>query len=291
MELASVLRVAVAAARAAVDVHRASLGRIGVEEWGEKGTHDFVTRVDRDAEAAAIEQIHRQFPDHDVLSEEEATAPLPEEAAGGAAQSRADPTARIARRLAEARARPGWLWVIDPLDGTTNYLHRYPMYCASVAGLEDGEPAVAAIVHGETGQTWTAVRGGGAFLDGERICVSAIGELNQALIGTGFPFKALDQLPDYLVQFERILRRSAGVRRAGSAALDLCHVASGYFDGFWELALAPWDIAAGTLIVREAGGIVTRLDGNDDVLGPGSVLAGNPRVHAALRRLLTEGVA
>lgn len=275
MDLAAVLRVAVAAARDAVAVQRENVGRLDREEWAEKGEHDFVTRVDREAEARAVERILGAFPDHSILAEEQATA-----APAGGSGANPSPAEWVER----VKSPSGWLWVIDPLDGTTNYLHGYPMYSASVAALENGLIVAGAVVHGVTGETWSAVAGGGAWLDGRRINVSDTYRMRQALIGTGFPFRALEHLPSYLEQFDRVIRRAAGVRRAGSAALDLCHVASGYFDGFWELWLAPWDVAAGTLIVREAGGVVTRVDGGDDVLsvGSGSVLAGNPQIHAQL---------
>jgi myo-inositol-1(or 4)-monophosphatase len=259
------LRVALEAGRAGTAVHRAMLGRIEVGDWSTKGTADYVTAVDREAEACIIERIRASFPDHEILAEEAAT-------------SGDGTTARIA--LAE------WLWVIDPIDGTTNFLHEYPMYAASVAVLHRGELVAGAVVNGATAEEWTAVRGGGAFKDGKRIHVSAISELSLALIGTGFPFKALDQLPEYLAQLGTVLRSTSGIRRAGSAALDLCHLATGYFDGFWELVLAPWDIAAGALIVREAGGLVTTLDGRADVLAGGAVLAGNPVIHGALGELV-----
>jgi len=278
MNLERVLAVAVAAARDAVTVHRENLGVIGSADWTEKGNHDFVTRVDHEAESRIIERIVDAFPDHGILAEEQATSK-----SGIAAEYTAIPESG----LAEARRKPGWIWIIDPLDGTTNYLHRHPMYSASVAALLDGEPVAGAIVDGVTGQAWTATRGGGAFLDDRPIHVSETGDLSRSLIGTGFPFKALDQLPAYLEQFRRVMTATAGIRRAGSAAMDLCHVAAGYFDGFWELSLAPWDLAAGVLIVREAGGTVSRVDGDADVIGAGSVLAGNSRVHEALAVLLS----
>jgi myo-inositol-1(or 4)-monophosphatase len=291
MDLRDVLGIATEAARAAVAVHREHLGRVHVEEWSEKGYHDFVSRVDRDAEARIIERIHASYPDHRFLSEEEATAPVgivAESGSGAAGEPGGGHISIPAERLAEAKKEPGWLWIIDPLDGTTNYLHRYPMYAASVAGVRDGELAVAVVIDGSTGAEWTAIRGGGAYLDGTRVRVSDTTEPSRALIGTGYPFKALDALDEYLRQFARIVKATAGVRRAGAAALDLCHLASGYFDGFWELTLAPWDVAAGALIVREAGGTITRMDGNADIIGSGSVLASNGRLHAWLASELRE---
>ncbi|HSJ13660.1 MAG TPA: inositol monophosphatase family protein [Longimicrobiales bacterium] len=262
MQLEKILATARGAAQAAAAVHRRHLGRVEVSAWGEKGFADFVSHVDREAEARILERIRAAHPDHGILAEETA-------AAGPEAASAGD-----------------WLWVVDPLDGTTNYLHAYPMYAVSVAVLYGGDPVVGVVVNGASGEEWTATRGGGAFRDGTPIRVSAIDSLAQALIGTGFPFKVPEYIPEYLEQLGLLLRASAGVRRAGSAALDLCHLASGWFDGFWELSLAPWDVAAGSLIVREAGGTVTRLAGGHDVVGQGSILAGNPHIYRALQVLI-----
>lgn len=259
--------IALQAARIATDVHRRHLGGLEVSEWGEKGTADFVTRVDHEAEAAAIAHVRACCPDHDVLAEESARL-------GDAASIRA--------RFDAAE----YLWVIDPLDGTTNYLHRYPAYSASVAVAHRGEVVAGAVVDGPTGAAWTASKGGGAFLNGEPIGVSRVDQLKHALVGTGFPFKALHLLPAYLRQFDAILRRTSGIRRGGSAALDLCHVASGWLDGFWELWLAPWDIAAGALVIREAGGLITLLDGDHDIRPAGPILAGNPTIYWMLKDLL-----
>ncbi|MBI4544015.1 MAG: inositol monophosphatase [Gemmatimonadetes bacterium] len=271
------LGLALEAAREAAQIHRSHLGRVQVEAWSEKGVADFVTHVDREAEARIVERIHRHFPDHVVLAEEAATAvsPAPSAGRGGTAMA------------AEAG---GWLWYVDPLDGTTNFLHGYPMYSASVAVAYRGELLAGAVVSSATAEEWTAARGRGAYKDGQPIRVSSIDRPALALIGTGFPFKALDLLPLYLRQFESVMRHTAGVRRAGSAALDLCHLATGYFDGFWELYLSPWDIAAGTLLVREAGGVITTLDGDARVLdrNPVTVLAGNPAMYRELERLLRE---
>lgn len=264
MDYDRLLDVAVTAARAAVEVHRRHLGRVRVEDWSEKGVADFVTHVDRDAEAAIVTRLHAAYPDHDVLAEEAATA------AGGAAATR----------------RSEWLWIVDPLDGTTNYLHRFPAYSASVGVAHRGVLVAGAVVHGVTGETFTATRGGGAFLDGRPIRVSTIDNLRLALVATGFPYRYVESIPAYLRQFEAAIRNCAGVRRAGSAALDFCRVAAGQYDGFWEQKLAPWDVAAGTLIVREAGGVVSDLRGGEDVLAGESIVAGNPAVHAGLLALM-----
>jgi myo-inositol-1(or 4)-monophosphatase len=268
LQLQELLDTALAAAHDAAEVHAAWLGQVRVEEWAEKGASDFVTHVDQEAERRILDRIRHRFPDHHYIAEEASTAP-------GAAP------------LADLNALE-WAWIIDPLDGTTNYLHGYPMYAVSIGVAHRGQPAAAVVLNSASGEVWSAVRGGGAHRNGRPIRVSAIGRLEQALIGTGFPFKSLDLLPLYTDQFQVALRSTSGVRRAGSAALDLCHLASGWFDGFWELTLAPWDVAAGTLIVREAGGVVTRLDGGSDVLGHGSILAGNPAIHGALAGLLRQ---
>lgn len=268
MDLPKLLDVARNAARDAVAVHRRHLGRVPAEAWSEKGSADFVSFVDHEAEAVIVERIRSAFPAHHILAEEAATAK----------------DAPAAGSIGDQE----WTWIIDPLDGTTNFLHRYPMYAASVAVAHCGQLVAGAVMSGASGEEWYAVRGGGAFQDGRRIYVSGLSTMAQALIGTGFPFKTLDQLPDYLLQFQRLMRGSAGIRRAGAAAVDLCHVAAGYFDGFWELWLAPWDIAAGALMVREAGGRVTRPDGTEDVLGDGAIVAGNPAIHQRLLEILED---
>ncbi len=260
-------RVTLEAARKAVDVHVAEAGTLDPSEWAEKGTADFVTRVDREAEARVVEHIRSSFPSHDILAEESAAV---------------EDAAALRARFDTAE----WLWIVDPLDGTTNYLHDYPMYAASVAVAHRGDIVAGAVVDGTTGAEWSARLGDGARLDGELIQVSSTQRLDRALVGTGFPFKVLHLLPAYLRQFKAVIRRTSGVRRGGSAALDLCHLATGWLDGFWELWLAPWDIAAGTLIVREAGGVVTSVDGDPDVRAGGAILAGNPAIHRELGRLL-----
>jgi myo-inositol-1(or 4)-monophosphatase len=268
------LETAVAAARDAAAVHREHLGRITVEQWSEKGVSDFVTHVDREAEARVVSRLRDRFPEHRILAEEAESAQL-----------------RTQDAPMPSLAESGWTWIIDPLDGTTNYLHGYPVYAVSIAVAQHGRLEAAVVLNSATGDEWTAVRGAGARLNGEPIRVSGIDGMPRALIGTGFPFKALDLLPRYMRHFEAALRGSSGVRRAGSAALDLCHVASGWLDGFWELALAPWDVAAGTLMVREAGGVVSRIDGTEDVLGHGSILAGNPIIHDTLGALIRSADA
>jgi myo-inositol-1(or 4)-monophosphatase len=265
----TLLQTALAAARAAARVHHDYRGRIEVRDWTRKGVADFVTRVDREAEQRIVEVVRTRFPDHDFLVEEGSAGGVGPHAIG---------------RIADHE----WLWIADPLDGTTNYLHGYPAYAASVAVARRGRLLAGAVVAAASGEEWTASAGGGAFLNGEPIRTSAIDRLDHALIGTGFPFKARQLLPAYLRQLDAVLRQSAGVRRAGSAALDLCHVATGYFDGFWELDLLPWDVAAGALVVREAGGVAQTLEGSEAILRQGSILAGNVVIAEQLRAAIAR---
>jgi myo-inositol-1(or 4)-monophosphatase len=180
-------------------------------------------------------------------------------------------------------------YVVDPLDGTTNFLHGYPWYAVSIGALVSGELAAGIVVNVPTGEVFSAVRGGGAFRNEEPIRVSENADPSRALVGTGFPFKNLDKLDAYQRQFAAVTRRTAGIRRAGAAALDLCDVACGRFDAFWELNLAPWDVAAGILIVREAGGIVTDTDGREANVGFGPIVAGSPAMHGWLLKQLGMG--
>jgi myo-inositol-1(or 4)-monophosphatase len=203
--------------------------------WEVKSHSDFVTEVDTAAERAIRAVIHAHVPDASVIGEE----------------------------LSPEAAASGVTFVVDPLDGTTNFLHGVPAYAVSIGVSVDGRLAAGVILDVPHGDRYTAVRDAGAFRNGERIAVSSIADPSRALIGTGFPFKHLVHLDVYQRQFAAVVRATSGIRRPGAAALDLASVANGSFDGFWELSLASWDIAAGVLLVREAGGVVTDLDGND----------------------------
>jgi len=229
--------------------------------WGVKGTSDFVTEVDRTAERLIADTLLEAFPESTVLGEE-----LTPESAPGAPL----------------------MWVVDPLDGTTNFLHGHPSHAVSVAAMVDGELTAGVVIDVPRDREFHATAGGGAWCGDRRLHVSRTIAPAHALVGTGFPFKTPDLLPSYLRQFTTILSRTSGIRRAGSAALDLADVAIGRFDAFWELWLAPWDIAAGTLLVRESGGVVTDLAGNHDVVRPGPVVAGNPSLHAWLLEVLKD---
>lgn len=257
---------ALAAAEAAAQVQQRWIGRIGVREAALKGLSDFVSQADVEAQQAAIAALTARHPEHEFFAEED------------------DPAASGRR---EGR-RPGVpLWVIDPIDGTTNFLHGHPQYCASVAAVVDGKTEVGVVHCPSTNERWWATRGGGAFKNGRRTTVSSPPDLRTALVGTGFPFKALEHLDEYLGQLGSVIRRSAGVRRAGAAALDLAYVASGALDAFWEMELRPWDWMAGALLIEEAGGVVSRIEGGALDLEPGSVLAGaTPEIAEALRRVV-----
>ena len=249
----ALLDVAVFAAAAAMRVIDDAVGGRTSLVWEEKGSADFVTEVDKAAESAIADVIRAHCPEATIIGEELS----PE----GALTSR------------------GISFIVDPLDGTTNFLHAYPEYSVSIA-VTDGSDLLAGVVRNLTkNETFTALRDGGAYLNGDRIAVSPETNPARALIGTGFPFKRHDLLDDYARQFIHVTRQTAGIRRAGSAALDLSNLACGRFDGFWELVLSPWDIAAGLLIIREAGGVVTDLDGATKAISHGSVVAGNPDIH------------
>lgn len=257
----SLLDIALLAAEAAGAVIRKAAASLENLEWENKGIADFVTDADRDAEQAITAVIHRYLPSALIIGEE--LTPASKLTADGVA------------------------FVVDPLDGTTNFLHGYPEYSVSIAAVRNGEQVAAVVLNCASGETYTAESGAGAFRDGTRISVSSIADPERSLIGTGFPFKRPDLLDAYVKQFVAVSRAAAGIRRAGSAAVDLANVACGRFDAFWELDLAPWDIAAGLLIVREAGGVVTDAAGEPKTPSFGGVVAGNIEMH---RWLLTQVV-
>jgi myo-inositol-1(or 4)-monophosphatase len=247
-----------AAGRAAT--HLRGVERPGPDTWERKGHGDYVTMVDRDTEQIIADSLLASTPDGSILGEE----------------------------LTPGAASDGLVWVVDPLDGTANFLHGYPAYAVSIAAAVDGDVVAGVVLDVNRGHLYHAVQGGGAWCDDQRLSVSRTTTPIDALIGTGFPFKAQHLLPAYLRQFAFMLSHTAGIRRAGAASLDFADVARGRFDGFWELHLAPWDIAAGALLIREAGGRVTDLDGNGQLLRHGAFVAGNPTIHewllGALRR-------
>jgi myo-inositol-1(or 4)-monophosphatase len=219
----------------------------------DKGKNDFVTRVDREAEAAVVSFLRSRHPDHAFLAEESA-------AVRGA----------------------GVEWVVDPLDGTTNFIHGYPFFATSVAARAEGEVVAGAVYDPIRDELFSGARGRGADLNGRPLAVSGAPDLASGLMVTGFPFRSLARLPEFLASLEALIRLSSGVRRDGSASLDCCYVAAGRYDGFWECGLSAWDIAAGSLLVEEAGGVVTDFDGGRGFLDSGDIVASPRAVHPAL---------
>ncbi len=259
-ERAALLEIVVRAAREAAEVIRAAAPRARGIDWQSKGPTDFVSEVDLGAEARILAIAARELPEAVILAEESAAT---------------TPAERVAKGIA---------LVIDPLDGTTNFLHGYPEYAVSIGVLQDGEP-VAAVVYDVPGdELFTATRDGGAFCNGVPIRVSTIIDPPRALIGTGFPFKDPADIAPYQAEMSRVMAQVSGVRRPGAASVDLASVACGRFDAFWETKLSAWDFAAGMLLVREAGGLVTDLRGAHlRPVASSGVLAGNPAMHEWLR--------
>ena len=258
----TLLIVALASARAAAAVIRAAAPRSRGIAWREKSATDFVSEVDLAAEAQVLDVIQRRLPGAGVLAEETAS-------------------------LIEAeRQRTGIVFVVDPLDGTTNFLHGYPEYAVSVGVLRNGELAAGVVIDVPLGEEFTATAGGGAHCNGNGLRVSTIDNPQRSLFGTGFPFKRQEEMGPYLLQLGRVMSTSGGVRRAGAAALDLASVAAGRFEGFWETRLSPWDIAAGLLLVREAGGVVTTFDGAPCPVAKTSIVAGSAAMHPWLLKTI-----
>jgi myo-inositol-1(or 4)-monophosphatase len=254
-------RVAAAAADEAARHLRNASGRQQRVEY--KGAIDLVTETDRAVEALLVERLRRAFPDHLIVGEE-----------GSAGRPLAHP-------------RPGqFAWYIDPLDGTTNFAHGHPQFAVSLGLARDGELLLGVVVDPLRGETFTAARGQGATLNGQAIRVSAVAELGAALLATGLPYDRRAHADYYLGVIKAFVLRAQGIRRAGSAALDLCYLACGRFDGYWEWKLSPWDCAAGVLVVREAGGVVSDFRGGDFDLFGQEILASNGLVHGAMKEVL-----
>ena len=252
------LETAVAAAQAGGEVVTPYFRHASLEVR-RKGENDFVTQADKESETAILAEIRKRFPDHRILAEE----------GSGAGQGHGD-----------------YEWLIDPLDGTTNFLQGLPVYCVSVACRKGDELLAAAIQDPEGGNLFTASRGGGAFWNGRRMSASPSESLTGAFLATGYPFRALSTLDLYLGIFRDVFRHAKAIRRCGSAALDLAYTAAGVYDGFFEFRLSPWDIGAGVLMVREAGGAVTDLDGGNNSFASGNVVAGSPGVHRELLEIV-----
>jgi myo-inositol-1(or 4)-monophosphatase len=245
---------AVKAARRAGGIITRASNDVGALQVRSKTYNDFVTEVDHAAEAAIIEILKDAYPDHGFLGEESGSE----------------------RPDAEN------IWIIDPLDGTTNFLHGFPQYCISIALMQKGQLTQGLVYDPNRNDLFTATRGRGAFLNDKRIRVSKRMKLQESIIGTGFPFRDFTHFETYLSMFRDVAKKTAGVRRPGSAALDLAYVAAGWFDGFWEIGLSKWDIAAGALIIQEAGGIVGDFEGNDSWFETGKIVRANPKLIAQL---------
>jgi len=252
------LNIAVRAARRAGSIiNRASLngGALNVRA---KRVNDFVTQVDQAAEEAIIEIVRKAHPDHGFLAEESGKTP-------GEAE---------------------YVWIIDPLDGTTNFIHGFPQYCVSIAVEHRGALAHGVVYDPVKNELFTTSKGRGAFLNDRRIRVSKCTRLKESLVGTGFPFKELSRLDLYTGQLRNLIQGSAGVRRAGAAALDLAYVACGRLDAFWEMGLSPWDMAAGALLIQEAGGLVGDFSGEARYMQSGDISAATPKVFPQLLEAL-----
>jgi myo-inositol-1(or 4)-monophosphatase len=255
----ALLNTAVQAARRAGDAAAGYFNRADRLEIRTKARNEFVTQVDHAAEAVIIDTIRARYPDHAFLAEERG-----------------------------ADGESDHVWIIDPLDGTTNFVHGFPVFAVSIALELRGQLEVGVVYDPMRQELFTAMRGGGAQLDGRRIRVGNRSALDGSLMGTGFPYRANARWMDtYLEMLRRVLGHTAGIRRPGAAALDLAYVAAGRLDGFWEFGLQPWDLAAGVLLIREAGGIVSELHDDGDFMATGNVCAGNPKIHDALKKLLT----
>ena len=245
-------------ARAAGDILREGFGKaLQIEN---KGVIDLVTQVDKDAEAFLLQQISERFPDSQALGEE-----------GGRLSGSSDSK-----------------WFIDPIDGTTNYAHGLPIFCVSVGYAKAGELLLGVVYNPIHEELYKAERGAGAQLNGKSIQVKQVHSLGDSMLVTGFPYDIRTNSDNNLAEYARFAMRTHGVRRLGAAALDLCYVAAGYVDGYWEKSIKPWDIAAGALIVQEAGGTVTDINGDPDFMSQKHILAANPTLHAEMLKLLHE---
>ncbi|MFN0160621.1 MAG: inositol monophosphatase family protein [Burkholderiales bacterium] len=255
------LNIAVKAARKAGSVILRASRDVDLLKVESKRQNDFVTEVDRAAEAAVIGVLREAYPNHSILGEE----------SGLSKGSQAE-----------------FQWIIDPLDGTTNFIHGVPQYCVSVGLLHKGIPTQAVIYDPNRNELFTATRGSGAYANDRRLRVSRRERINEALIGTGFPYSKVESLERYIEMFRKVTLNCAGIRRPGAAALDLAYVAAGRFDGFWEMGLSPWDMAAGILLITEAGGLVGNFQGETGYMESGEIVAGNPKVFAQLVQLISS---
>ncbi len=260
LELAEAAR---AAALEAGAVIRDSMGKMSGSQVRMKGVSDYVTEVDMQCEAIIMEYLQKRFPGHHIMSEETPNEGMKE----------------------------GITWVIDPLDGTANFIHGFPFVAVSIAACQDGQPVAGVVLDPVREEMFSAVRGGGAFLNGQPIHMRSPQKLQDVFVATGFPHRTRQWIDPYLAAFREIFLRTGGIRRAGAAALDLAYLAAGRVDGFWEMGLKTWDVAAGTLLVLEAGGIVTDFWGGQDHLNNGHIVGGNAMVHPFLLDIVRKTLA
>lgn len=254
------LNIAIKAARRAGQIINRASNDLDLVKVATKQPNDYVTEVDKAAEAAIIETLREAYPNYGILAEE-----------SGATAGKGD---------AE------YQWIIDPLDGTTNFIHGLPQYAVSIALAKGGIVEQAVVFDPNRNELFTASKGGGAFLNERRIRVSRRLKLQDSLIGTGFPYRMFDKMDLYLAIFKELAEKTAGQRRPGAASLDLAYVACGRYDGFWEFGLSPWDMAAGSLLISEAGGLVSDLRGEASYLETGNIIAGTPKVFAPLLKII-----
>jgi myo-inositol-1(or 4)-monophosphatase len=257
------IEVALDAARAGADVLLRYWEQLGKDDADLKARNDWVSAADRESEVAIMDVIRDRFPDDAFLGEESG----------------------------RSKGSSGRMWIIDPLDGTSNYLQHFPMWCISI-GLAQSRELVAGLIHDPLRDlTFSAQKGSGAFRNGERMHVSSQEHVEGSFLATGFPFRAQEYVAPYVAIFTDVIRTSKGVRRAGSAALDLAYTAAGVFDGFFEMHLSPWDVAAGALLVTEAGGVVSDFSGGQRWLDRGNIVGASPRVHAELLSIISRHVS
>jgi myo-inositol-1(or 4)-monophosphatase len=254
------LTIAVKAARRAGSIINRSAQNLDLLHVSRKAHSDFVSEVDKAAEETIIKVLLDAYPTHSILAEESG--------------------------VKDNSDKSEYQWIIDPLDGTTNFLHGLPQYSVSIALMHKGVLAQAVVYDPAADELFTASRGSGAYLNDHRLRVSKRTQLADCLIGTGFPFRDFSHVEAYMGIFREMMPRTAGMRRPGSAALDLAYVAAGRYDGFFEIGLSPWDMAAGCLLITEAGGLVGDLEGNNQYLQKGHIVAGNPKVFGHLLQVI-----
>lgn len=258
MDMTGIREFAIETARKSGSLLKENVGKVNRIEF--KGAVDIVTEVDKKSEELIMAEIKKAFPGHGILTEESP----------------------------ELKQDSPYKWVIDPLDGTTNYSHGFPFFCVSIAFEKDGEVVFGVVYDPMMDELFTAEKGQGAFKNGEKIKVSVISELGRGLLATGFPYDLRSSKANNLDHFSAFAVKAQAIRRAGSAALDLCYIASGRFDGYWEMKLRPWDVAAGALIVREAGGMVTDFSGGPFSIYGKECLATNGLLHEEMIRILSR---